>query len=43
MYLISTSFSTSYIPYTRRGRSVIYLQFLPHIQVFKQVEGKGYG
>jgi len=42
MHLISTPFSTSYISY-RRGRSVIYLQFPPHIRVIKQVEGKGYG
>ena len=43
MHLISTQFSTSYISYTRKGRSVIYLQFPPHILVFKQVEEKGYG
>ena len=43
MHLISTLFSTSYISYIKRGRSVIYLQFPLHILVFKQVEGKGYG
>ena len=43
MHLISTLFSTYYISYTRRGMSVIYLQFSPHILIFKQVEGKGYG
>ena len=43
MHLISTPFSTYYISYIRRGRSVIYLQFPPHILVFKQVERKGYG
>ena len=43
MHLISTPFSTSYISYTIRERSVIYLQFPPHILVFKQVEGKCYG
>jgi len=43
MHPISTPFSTSYISYTRRGRSVIYLEFSPHIQVIKRVEGKGYG
>ena len=43
MHLISILFSTSYISYTRRGRSVIYLQFSPHIRVIKHVEGKGYG
>ena len=33
MHLISTPFSTSYTSYTRRGRSVIYLQFPPYILV----------
>ena len=43
MHPISTPFSTSYISYTRRGMSVIYLQFPPHIMAFKKVEGKCYG
>ena len=43
MHLISTMFSTSYISYIRRGKSIIYLKFFPHMLAFKQVEGKGYG
>ena len=43
MHLISTSFSTSNIPYTTREKKIMYIQFSPHILAFKQVEGKGYG
>ena len=35
MHLISTPFSTSYISYTRKARSVVYLQFPLHILAFK--------
>jgi len=37
-----TSFGTYYIFYTRRERSIIYLQFLPRRLTFKHVEEKGY-
>ena len=43
MHLISTPFNTSYISYTRRGRSVTYLQFPLHIVAFKEEEEKCYG
>ena len=43
MHLKFTSFGTYYIFYTRRGRSIIYLQFPPCRLTFKHVEEKDYG
>ena len=43
MHLKFTSFGTYYIFYTKGGRSIIYLQFSPHIPTFKHLEEKCYG
>ena len=43
MHLISISFSTSYIYYTRRGKIVCLFIVSPSCTGFKQVEGKYYG